>query len=264
MDPRFSEAQQAIRAGEVARLRAILEADPELATRTSQTSHPTLMQAVAVEGGTGQAPSQSCPEMARILLDFGAPLDGPLVAATSVCNLGVMIVLLDAGASVQGSAGWTPLEEALYWCHAPAVELLLERGAKPRSLRAAAGLGDLEALARFVNEPAGIAWPFGPFPEDKSRNTAQDVLDNALMYAVLNRHIQAIEWLITRGANLNTIPLGFDGWGAPLHAAAYAGDLEMVKLLVANGADTKLKADGGTAAGWARHEGHNEVAQFLA
>ena len=51
---------------------------------------------------------------------------------------------------------------------------------------------------------------------------------------------------------------------SPLTAATqYDGDLNMVKLLIENGADVTNKGDGKTALEWAKSEGKEEVVKYL-
>ena len=68
--------------------------------------------------------------MAAVLVDAGAELNEPLVAASGINNRVVAELLLDRGAAIDGSGGWTPLEEALYWNSQDVIALLLERGAR--------------------------------------------------------------------------------------------------------------------------------------
>src|SRR5262249_29574852 len=63
--------------------------------------------------------------------------------------------------------------------------------------------------------------------------------------------------------------LGFDlsplGRNTPLHDAAWAGDLETVKLLVELGADTSIRDPhyGGTPLGWAAHNRQRAMVEYL-
>ncbi len=119
MDAKFHPAMDAIKAGDVGRLRAIVQADPALATSRSTCSHPTLLQCLVLDAK--DSPSQI--EMARILVDAGADVNEPLVAAAGIDNAAAVAYLLDRGAAIEGTGGWSPLEEAT----------LLERSARPRS-----------------------------------------------------------------------------------------------------------------------------------
>lgn len=54
-----------------------------------------------------------------------------------------------------------------------------------------------------------------------------------------------------------------NGW-TPLHCAARAGFLDVVKLLVESGASPKAETNFGSAPIWfAASEGHNEVLKYL-
>src|SRR5678815_5777674 len=111
MNAKFHPALKAIRAGDAETFKALVAADPSLATSRSTRSHPTLLQAVALDGK--DKPNNV--EMAEVLIDAGAELNEPLVAAGSVNNRPVAELLLDRSAAIDGTGGWTPLEEALYW-----------------------------------------------------------------------------------------------------------------------------------------------------
>src|SRR6185295_10762705 len=137
--------------------------DPSLATTRSSTSHPTLLQCLTLDGR--DAPNKV--EMARVLIDAGAEINGPLVACASMDNVEVAATLLDAGAAINGTGSWSPLEEALYWGSNNVRDLLLDRGASIHNLRIAAGLGRVDLIEAFFNrdnnlksEAGEIEWPF--------------------------------------------------------------------------------------------------------
>src|SRR5260370_11263484 len=111
MDERFQLAMAAIKAGDLERLKTLLSQDPSLATARSSTSHPNLLQCLAVDAV--DAPNKVA--MAKLLVDLGADIDSALVAAASMNNVEVAAFLLDCGAEVNGAGSWSPLEEALYW-----------------------------------------------------------------------------------------------------------------------------------------------------
>src|SRR5262245_46381530 len=236
----------AIKAGDVGRLRAVIDADPALATARSANSHPTLLQCVVLDAR--DSPGQL--EMARILADAGADLNEPLVAAASADNAAAIAYLLDRGASIDGTGGWSPLEEALYFNNQRARDLLLQRGAKIQNLRIAAGLGRVDVMRTFFKTDgtllpeAGIVnWPwearspkFASFAQDR-----QAILDNALIYASMHGHLDAAAFLLDQGARINVIPGGFDYSGGALHYAAFTGQRAMAEFLLARGADVNLR-----------------------
>ena len=50
----------------------------------------------------------------------------------------------------------------------------------------------------------------------------------------------------------------------PLHAAAWNDDLEIIKALIAKGADMNARTnDGKSALGAARRNNHNDIVEFL-
>jgi ankyrin repeat protein len=77
--------------------------------------------------------------------------------------------------------------------------------------------------------------------------------DDIILAAVEFGHRELAQWLIDRGANPNARSrIGSEG--TALHSAAFEGNLEMVKLLVAAGADIRAldREYHGTPEGWAR------------
>src|SRR5215813_11758428 len=164
MDARFHPAIAAIKTGDLEQFKSLVAADPSLATSRSSRSHPTLLQCVVLDGK--DKPNNV--EMAKVLIDAGAEMNEPLIAAGSMNNRACAELLLERGAAIDGSGGWSPLEEALYWNSQDVIALLLERGAKVQNLRIAAGLGSTDLIESFFNadgslkpEAGKIDWPFG-------------------------------------------------------------------------------------------------------
>src|SRR5258708_6408532 len=124
MDSRFHPAIAAIKSGDLEGLRLILGQDPALARARSSTSHPTLLQCLALDAVN--VPNQV--EMARLLIDAGAEINGPMVAAASINNVRVAALLRDSGAAINGAGGCAPVEEAMYCGRRVASGLLLKTG----------------------------------------------------------------------------------------------------------------------------------------
>jgi ankyrin repeat protein len=275
MDSKFHPAIAAIKSGNIERLRSILRDDPTLATARSSCSHPTLLQCLALDAI--DVPNNV--EMASLLIDAGAEINGPLVAAASINNVPVLSALLDAGGAINGTGDWTPLEESLYWGHKEATELLLERGAPANNLRTAAALGRVNLIKAFFNsdgslkpEAGKIAWPFTDLQRSSIqatvsswRHTPREIINNAFVYACMHNQLEAAQLLLDHGAEINTIPPGFDYAGTALHYAALNGHRQMVEFLVSHGADPKVKDTKVDAlpAGWAEHGGHPELKKYL-
>ena len=286
MDPKFHPAMTAIKLGDLDRFRELIRQDPTLATSRSSTSHPTLLQCLVLSGKN----LSNKLDMARVLIDAGADLNEPLGACGSSDNAEVAELLLDSGALVDGTGGWSPLEESLYWNSRRMIDLLLRRGASIQNLRIASGLGRTDLIENFFNadgslkpEAGKINWPWGgldviansnhdpagkqslasrfsSWPQDR-----QGIINNAFVYACMHGHIDAAKLLLEKGAQINVIPGGFDYAGTGLHYAALNGHRSMVEFLIERGADIHIKDTkvAGTAAGWAEHGGHAEIRDYL-
>jgi ankyrin repeat protein len=283
MDAKFHPAIAAIKSGDIDGLRALLRQDPSLATARSSRSHPTLLQCLTLDAI--DVPNKA--KMAQLLIDAGAEIDGPLGAAASIGNVEIAALLLDCGAALNGAGSWSPLEEALYWNNQGVIDLLLARGASMHNLRIAAGLGRIDLIESVFQddgtlkpEAGKIDWPFGE-PQESNLNRKikdelqakidswsddpQDIINNALVYACMHNHIDAARLLLQKGAQINSIPPGFDYSGTGLHYAALNGHRAMVEFLIQQGAnvnvkDTKVHS---TPAGWADHGGHAELKNYL-
>jgi ankyrin repeat protein len=145
MDPKFHPAIAAVKAGDLDTFRALLRGYPSLATNRSSNSHPTLLQCVVLDGKD----VPHCAEMAQLLIDAGAPVDEPLIAAASTDNIEAIPVLLKAGAAINGNGRWSPIDDALTFRAHRAGKLLLERGASIHNLRIAAGVGRADLIEGF-------------------------------------------------------------------------------------------------------------------
>jgi uncharacterized protein len=283
VDAKFHPAIAAIKSGALEELRSLLDKDPTLATTRSSTSHPTLLQCLTLDAR--DVPNMV--EMAQVLIDRGAEIDGPLVASASGNNVEVAAALLDAGALINGAAAWSPLEEALYWGSDDVRDLLIERGASVHNLRIASGLGRVDSIETFFNsdgslkpEAGEIHWPFeDPLTSNLPRpikqklqatidgwsHESQNIINNAFVYACMRNRIEAATVLLEKGAEINAIPPGFHYAGTALHNAAVNGHRRMVEFLIGHGADANAKDQegGGSPAGWAAYGGHEELKDYL-
>ena len=283
MDARFHPAIAMIRSGNLEGLRTLLLEDPSLATARSSKSHPTLLQCLALEA----LDVSNKVEMAQVLIDAGADINGALGAAACIDNVEIAALLLDRGSAINGAGSWSPLEEALYWRNQGVIDLLVERGASVHNLRIASGLGRTDLIETFFAsdgrlkpEAGKIDWPFGELQNSNLNSgikeelqekvagwsdDSQDILNNAFVYACMHDHIDAARLLLQKGAQINAVPPGFDYSGTGLHYAALNGHRAMVEFLIEQGAnvsvkDTKVHS---TAAGWADHGGYAELKNYL-
>jgi ankyrin repeat protein len=114
------------------------------------------------------------------------------------------------------------------------VQHLIARGVQADA-KEYARLGDLATVTRLVEADPSLA--------------KQDVV---MMGAVDFSHYALVEWLLAHGANVNARS-DAESRHTALHSAAWNGDLEMVKLLVAAGADRNVRDAqyDATPRGWA-------------
>ena len=275
----FELAAEAVIDGDLESLRAALERDPDLVRARSgrvtnfdpPVHRATLLHYVAANGVEGyrQRSPANAVEIARLLLERGAAPDAlaamyggectamsMLVSSTPPAEAGVQIGLIDTladfGAAVEprGSGNWTsPLMTALVFGFRDAAEALVRRGARVDRLDAAAGLGRVAEVARLL--PAA----------------SLDERHRALALAAQLGHVEILRLLLDAGEDPDRYnPEGLHAHGTPLHHAAGAGHLAAVRALVERGArlDLEDKLWRSTPEGWARHGGHDAVAEYLA
>lgn len=268
----WTKAVEAANEHDVERLSRLLDADPTLLRRRGEDEYALLDHALwaLLVGDWSRPPTVADdPEgrgLATVawLLDRGADVNGlcqdgytPLHTALYQGHVELTTLLLDRGADPRAEvygAGGTPLTTGLFWGHADAADVLAERDVWPVNLRVAAGLGRAQLIdscfdgaALTTAARANRAWyrPHTDFPEWTPADEAQEVLDEALAYAVRNRRTTVYESLVQRGADVDGVAYN----GAPLHWAASGDDLASVSWLLDHGADPNRRASYGTQDG---------------
>jgi len=292
----FFAAFQTLESSDVVALESLLQNQPRLAKERGTNGNTLLNLAVSI-AAKGD-PHLGLAQVETLLAagaDVNDPNDRgwtPLHAAAYANQSAIAAALIQHGADLDAEAhgsGGTPLIAALFWGHREVADLLGSHSAAPRNLRAAAGLGNQELLEQcFINEKSltseacagrGFYRPHSGFPDWRPSTDAQEVLDEALVWAcksgrthVLDRLVRAgagldadpyrgtpliwaavcnrmdtAEWLIEHGAAVNrkaTFGGLTHGQGVTaLHMAAQYGHLSLVRLLVQKGADPKIKDD---------------------
>lgn len=263
----------AIRDGDHAAVRELVEADPRVLEQRNAEGHTPLDEAMwAVLVGDWSRPPRIAedPEGRRLalveqLLEAGAPVgraneDGwtPLHTALYTGHVGLTSALLARGADPTAeayAAGGTPLLQALFWGHAAAADALAAVAIDPLNLRTAAGLGHVGRIDAFFDasgEPlvgAGTrrSWyrPHTDFQPWEVGSGKQELLDEALAYAARNGRLQAVERLLDLGASVDADVYA----GAPLNWATSCGRLEVIELLLTRGADIDRRSMFGTQRG---------------
>jgi len=141
-------------------------------------------------------------------------------------------------------------EFALTYVRPHLVPVLTRIWPLPDELPNAAGVGDFDAVKQWLADGA---------------HPAQDVLDTALAYAVLNHHYGIADYLLAHGADINTRWSSHEP-SSILHELVFRDDYDAMQFLIDRGIDMTIedyrwKA---TATGWARHGKSDEkMAQWL-
>lgn len=255
----FVHAVQLIDEGKLPELEVLLKQHPELATLSAEESgsfsgpyfaHPRLLWFVAENPvRTGRLPANIC-EIAQAIISAGASRQditytAELVATGRVPHeMGVQRSLLELLVA-RGADPIPALSAAVMERSMDAAQTLQRLGAKP-DLAAAAGLGRLTELRELLG-----------------RRPSEDQLGRALLAAAIHGQDEALSALVRDGSvDVNRcIGLGTTA----LHTAAFEGHQSCVEQLLELGADSTLR-DGrfnGTAADWARHGGHDRLADLL-
>jgi hypothetical protein len=143
------------------------------------------------------------------------------------------------------------IEFALTYAHTELVPLLTRIWPLPDDLPHAAGMGDLARVKRWFDESVAPS--------------AQQMLDVAFAYAVINRHFDVADFLLQRGANINT------NWNSHepasiLHHLVFEDNYESMQYLIDRGIDMTIRDYrwNSDARGWALYGKHDEkMAQWL-
>ncbi len=208
----------------VAIARALLEAGAEADSLADlYGGECTTMTLLVSSAHPAQAGVQA--ELANLLLDFGAAIDG------------------------HAKAKWgSPLMTALAFGYIKTAEALRQRGARVDNLAAAAGLGMSKEAAELLASADG---------ETRHRSLALAAQHG---HAEIVRLL-----LDAGEDPNRYNPKGNHGHSTPLHQAALMAHEEVVRLLVERGArlDIKDTIYHGTPLDWAVHCGKDEIAKYL-
>ncbi len=197
-----------------------------------------------------------------------------------------MISAVPALVNARGDAGSAVLV-AVYHRHKAIVDLLVARGAE-LSLFDACAAGELERVERFISQPPDIVageinahssdgWTplhlaafFGhakivelllAHGADVAARSANPTGNTPLHAALAANQKMAVGLLIGHGADVNAADAS--GW-KPLHLAAVHNALDVMKTLIAQGAEAAgTNREGLTAVQLAEQKGHREAAALL-
>lgn len=209
-----------VKAGDLPRVAALLDADPALADARDAAGLSAVMTA-AYHGRR---------DMAALLAERCSALD--IFEAAAVGARDCAAALLDADPTLidaHAADGHSPLGLASFFGHPATAALLLERGA------------DVEQVSRGTIRVRPVHAAAAGSDPDAAR--------------------EIMRLLIAHGADVNTRQ---DGDWMPLHQAAFAGNLPLAELLLDAGADVHARAaDGSTPLDKAAERSHDAVAELL-
>uniref|UniRef100_A0A669QGP9 K Homology domain-containing protein n=1 Tax=Phasianus colchicus TaxID=9054 RepID=A0A669QGP9_PHACC len=219
-----------------------------------------------------EAASAGHVEVARVLLEYGAGINTHSnefkESALTLACYKVARLLLDSGAQVNMPADSfeSPLTLAACGGHVELAALLIERGANLEEvndegytpLMEAAREGHEEMVALLLAQ--GESNEHSPFYVSGANINAQteETQETALTLACCGGFSEVADFLIKAGADIEL------GCSTPLMEAAQEGHLELVKYLLAAGANVHATtATGDTALTYACENGHTDVADVL-
>lgn len=158
-----------------------------------------------------------------------------------------------------GDDGHTPAEAAALCGNSAIVEYLLAHGASPPDL---GGVDGLLAAVMAGDRDKALAYPAATLAELREQPWI-------VVWAASRGRAGAVRLLLDLGFDVNAFGRadgpGKDPWQTALHTAAGDGNLELVRLLLAAGADPNLRdcRFDGTALGWAEHGNQDAAAELL-
>ncbi|HEX7064532.1 MAG TPA: ankyrin repeat domain-containing protein [Bacillales bacterium] len=248
----YSAAFRAVKTGDSEALTNLLGENPDLANARSLQGR-TLLNHLC--DWPGHFPNEV--EIGRVLINAGADINARAIDpnkgetslqwAVSSNDVAMVEFLIESGASVNGLDGdFRPLAQALFYGCREVAEALVTQGATV-NLEFAAGLGRNDQIPDFFDSDQRLlphasshtAPINNPIPTQQPED---ELLDQALIYAVINDRVKAADYLLDYGADINAMPSGFHFLGTPLHWAAGGGCLSMAEFLILRGANIHAEA----------------------
>ena len=258
----FERAVEAIVSGDIDTLDRLLREHPSLIRQESLRGHRATLLIYSGANGVEwyrQKTPRNAVAIAERLLDAGAEIDavGKMYRGTTTLGLvatsvhpvvtGVqeplMQLLLDRGASIARAVApdYTDglvVTACLANGRPGGAEFLARRGAE-LDIEGAAGVGDLAAVKRCLADDAPRGKP------------SQKQMRRAFGWACGYGRTEVVEFLLTKGMSVRDAEAG----DTPLHHASHGGHADIVKLLLARGAEVNAidESHEATPLGWAMY-----------
>ena len=200
----------------------------------------------------------------RLLGDACVPFQAELIETASFHKdrgefIGALLDLDPAILRRQPPPPSRAIEWAFTYANTHLLPLLTRIWPVPDDLAHAAGMGNLARVKEWFNPDARshLQWDMP---------TAQQVLDVALAFAVINRHFDVADFLLEHGADINTNWNSHEPASILHHLVFLPNPYESMRFLIDRGIEMTIKDYrwDSNAAGWARY-GYNDekMAQWL-
>jgi hypothetical protein len=187
--------------------------------------------------------------------------------------------LLDLGPAILRRQPPPPsqaIEFALTYAHTDLIPLLTRIWSLPDDLPHAAGMGNLTRVKEWFDDSGTLLGNLDhhyPYNDARARShlhwsppTAQQVLDVALAFSVINRHFDVADFLLEHGADINTNWNSHEPASILHHLVFLQGSYDSMRFLIDRGIDMSIKDYrwNSTARGWALYALKDEkMAQWL-
>jgi hypothetical protein len=187
--------------------------------------------------------------------------------------------LLDLGPAILRRQPPPPsqaIEFALTYAHTDLIPLLTRIWSLPDDLPHAAGMGNLTRVKEWFDDSGTLLGDLDnhyPYNDARARShlqwsppTAQQVLDVALAFSVINRHFDVADFLLEHGADINTNWNSHEPASILHHLVFLQGSYDSMRFLIDRGIDMSIKDYrwNSTARGWALYALKDEkMAQWL-
>jgi hypothetical protein len=259
-DPVFRKAVDLMDSGDELGLKSYLQDHPEVVRQrvffsmSDYFGQPTLLEFAAENPHRHGKLPPNIVDVVKVVLDAGARYDSQAIdrALGLVCSgnvarqCGVQTALIEMLCTT-GANPNSAMSTALVHGEFEAVQALLRNGAKI-DLPTAAALGRIDEAQGLITEA-----------DDDSRH-------RALAYASQFGRVEIVRMLLDAGVDPNRFnPVGGHSHSTPLHQAALAGHLDVVRFLVERGARTDIEdiLYHSTPLGWAEHGGKADIVEYL-